>query len=165
MTASVSILLQSRSAAPGYASPAGNQLFNSSELSGPRNASHYSSNLDQLSLKFYRNFKYSDRQLHSLQSIKQWAAEHDAELIVFLNPMNADEAKLIQSIPSTSAALVRFRRDMRALFPDLVDLTEKFPQPSFYFPSDPFHYLPRTGALILERVLSQDRQGSAQSRP
>ena len=51
----------------------------------------------------------------------------------------------------------RFRTEMREIYPDVVDLTESFPDRAAYFPGDPFHYLPETGVQILRKVLVEKR--------
>lgn len=146
---SAGILANVAMGAPAKYSMAGNAIFEIDYT----NHSAYSWVLERLENGPYQNFRYSVKRVEAIKAIKTWAAAHNVRLLVFLNPINADEASLLRRLAMWPLVL-RYRHDMQEIFPELVDFTEAYPDPSNYFPNDPFHYLPQTGVRIVKDVLA-----------
>jgi hypothetical protein len=149
---SLTAVAKAATGAPAHYAPSGNRVMPPGRTAAPPNPVMYADILKVLARQHYGDFRYSERRLGIIAAIKSWADAREIRLVVFLNPINVDEAALLTSL-GADRHLARFRADMRTMFPGLVDFTNSYPQASNYFPGDPFHYLPAVGERLLEQVL------------
>lgn len=143
--------------APGFYSPAGNVIVSADSLAAPSNKLRYERNIKLAVDDRFQDFRYSMRRIGVIKAIRDWAVMRRARLLVFLNPLNADEAALLRALPAWSY-YDRFRSEMREIFPNLTDFTDDYPEASNYMPNDGFHYRPEVGARMIETVLKRHKE-------
>ena len=151
-------VIKSAIGAPGFYSPAGNIIVTAASLAAPSDKLRYERNIKRaLDIRF-RDFHYSVRRIGVIKAIKDWAEMRHARLLVFLSPLNGDEAAVLRTLPAWSY-YDRFRSEMREVFPDLTDFTDDYPGASNYMPDDAFHYRSQVGARMIETVLNRHKEG------
>ncbi len=122
---------------------------------------HYEPALKLLRDQTFQNFRYSEARIAVLREIRDLLKARGIPVVAFVNPENDAVLDLIRGMPA-GAEFARWKADMRAIFPDLVDLTEvsALSEHENYFLHDPYHYLPVTGIRIMEdHILPVARQG------
>lgn len=110
--------------------------------------------LGMLSSVHYRDFRYSEARLEKLRELKALLEERGNPYAVFINPLSRTVLGHLGTMPA-AAELDRLRRDLRSIFPDLIDLSdERWSDSENFFRFDTLHYLPGVGAAFLnEEVL------------
>jgi hypothetical protein len=101
----------------------------------------------------YHDVHYSDRRLEILRRLKTTMAERGVKFLVFINPLNVAVRALIRELAEQD--FQRFRQDVRAILPDIYDLTgEEFESRDFYYRHDPYHYTTLTGGCFINHILA-----------
>jgi hypothetical protein len=137
---------------PPFLLPAGNRNFQSKNYSGP--VIDYSETLNYWRTHTLFDFRYSQERLEILRSIKALLQERKIPYIIFINPENERLMDLIRTVGLYPLNL-RFRRDVRDIFPDLVDLSEsKWKAVDYYRKKDPGHYFPEIGAEMVNEMIA-----------
>jgi len=104
------------------------------------------------------NYIFSERRLDHLRGLKEEMDKRGVELLVFLHPQNQLMRDLMAT-PEYQPHVERFLREMRALFPNLIDLTDsEYAEDRDFFLKDPIHYTPQVSTDFLnEAVIPQAR--------
>ena len=103
----------------------------------------------------YRDFHFSTARIREMRRTKALLDAAGVRTVVFLNPLSRPVLGLIERL-QLRGQLERLRRELRRVFPDLVDLSDsRWSDPSGFFRHDPYHYLPSTGAAFLNQLLEQ----------
>ncbi|WP_341910709.1 hypothetical protein [Ferrovibrio terrae] len=125
------------------------------QADAPFTAPTHAKMIGELRSKHYADFVYAEERVAVLRQMRALLLERRQAHIVFLNPMNRSELALLKEIPA-GAGLERLRRDMKAVFPQAVDLSDgPWSGDAAYFNSDPFHYRPETGVDFMRQLLAQ----------
>jgi hypothetical protein len=103
--------------------------------------------LERLRGRIYGQFRFDDRRFDHLRGVKAWSEDHCVALVTFLNPMST---AVLSQLPQIGADddLARFRAGVRAVFPDVIDLTMTLSDEDHYWRADPDHYYPSVGTRI-----------------
>jgi hypothetical protein len=100
------------------------------------------------------NFHYSEARLAVLQQIKRLLQDRRISLIVLITPDNDSFISLIREIELYPTYL-KFRQDVRRIFPDAFDFSEsQWSGIDYRFKNDPGHFLPTVGTEMIEDVLA-----------
>lgn len=114
--------------------------------------------LNELRKNHFGDFVYAEERVEWMRRIKALLDERGQEHLIFLNPLNRNVLEMLREIPA-GQGLDRLRRDVRAIFPDAVDLTDsRWSADEYFFFADPFHYRPRTGTEFLNHLLTARRR-------
>lgn len=153
---------------PPRLAPAGNRIADRQVARHARMAApDYATTLKMLESRHFADVEYSARRLEVLARLRRVLEDRGIQPIVFFNPLNEQVLALLERLPAR-AAFARFRRDIRRIFPDLVDLSRgRWSDSAHYFRYDPYHYLPAPGAAFLNRdVLAAGcPTGAGRTRP
>lgn len=134
--------------------PAGNrnaeaQLARHAAMPGP----DYDTTLKLLRSRHFAEVQYSERRLRVLARLRDLLERRGIAYAVFINPLNQAVLETLESLPA-HADFQRLRRDLRQIFPDLIDLSEsEWSKAENYFRYDPYHYLPEVGAAFVNRAV------------
>jgi hypothetical protein len=116
----------------------------------------------------YMPYVFSDRRIDDLKKIRDLMAQRGIPLLVQINPVNAEEKALIDSLPSR-VEFDRYRSAVQQVFPTVSDYSgPEYANPKYYFDADPIHFLPSTGAMLvnqqLEKSVSQEQRQMYESQ-
>lgn len=104
--------------------------------------------------KTLRDFRYSQARIVALEQIKTLLGERHIPLIVLITPDNASFIALIHEL-GLYPTYLKFRADMRTIFPDAFDFSEsRWSGIDYRFKSDPGHFLPATGLDMMTEILA-----------
>jgi len=108
------------------------------------------------------NFSFSEWRLQLLREAKQKMEERGVEMLVFIHPQN----KLMRDLLATEEFQPhweRFQREIRTLFPNVVDLSDsEYSEDRDFFLKDPVHYTPKVSTDFLnEAVIPQSKRYQA----
>jgi hypothetical protein len=141
------------------------------ERSGTRHIDrdHYDSQLHVLLTQHYTPYVFSDRRVHDLEKIRDLMAQRGIPVVALIDPVNEEDMALIDSLPA-KADFERYRQEVKRVFPDAADFSgPEYADPKYYFDWDPVHFLPSTGAMLvnqeLAKVASPDRRREYDANP
>jgi len=131
--------------------------------------------LDMLTNYHFADFQFSERRVAALSELRDLLASRSNPYVAFINPLNREVLRLLATLPAAQSAFERFRDEVRAVFPDVVDLADsRWSDPELYFRFDPYHYLPEVGAaftnqeilpLLADRRAGESGRGIRPDRP
>jgi len=103
----------------------------------------------------YARFAFSEMRVERLRALRDWLEERGVRYVVVLNPENAVlQREVVDADPFLRETFERYQREMRMLFPGLIDLSKsRYAAKKGYFYEDPQHYLPATGARFMNEVV------------
>ncbi len=115
---------------------------------------NYRDQIEHLRTVNYANFKYSEHREKTLRTIRDKLRAKGIPLIGFLDPLNDRELPLLKEM-GLSESYKRFISATTQTFGDsaIVPLQE-YGDPSYYYDFDPIHFLPETGAEIINRMVA-----------
>jgi hypothetical protein len=118
--------------------------------------------VEHLMANHYRDFAFSEARLAVLREMRAVLEAKGGPYRVFVSPLAAPVVARLRADPAARAQQERFRRELRAVFPDLVDLSEsRYSAPENFFRFDPLHYLPEAGARFMNEAVLRDWCGGA----
>jgi len=110
------------------------------------------------------NFVYCEKRLTMLKQIRDTLKQRGVKLVVFLHPQHEQALQFLER-PEFAAHQKRFLKDLRGIFPVVVDLTKEYPDDRFYFTNDRLHYFPWVSTEFLNaRVIPLLEQTSHDAR-
>ncbi len=129
----------------------------------------YDSQMKVLRTDHYTPYVFSERRIEVLKKIRDLMAKRGITLIVQMNPVHAEDKQLIDSLRIT-ADFERYRSIVREVFPDAADFSgSMYADPKYFFDWDPIHFLPSTGAMLvnqeLEKIASEEARRKYESNP
>jgi len=102
---------------------------------------------------FLENYVYSTRRMAMLRNLRDEMERRQVALVVFLHPQHEQVLDWLRD-PAIATDLARFNQDIRAIFPDVIDLTDgKFSDPARYYSGDFLHYHPSTAVEMFEEAI------------
>ena len=103
----------------------------------------------------YRGFRFSEKRLQVLQSIRMLLDEHNIKYVVLINPISHHVMTLIKA-HNLGAALDRLRRELRRSFNNMHDFSRvALNRPATFFSFDPVHYKPSLGKELVNGALCE----------
>ncbi len=120
---------------------------------------NFQPSFEQFRQTFARGFVLSEARLAALRTIRDTMESRGVELVVFLHPQNRLMRDLMDA-PEFREAAARFEQEIRAIFPDLIDLTDSvYSEDQAFFLTDPIHYTPQVSTDFLNReVIPRSRR-------
>jgi len=131
--------------------------MNKREKAGTRHVdrANYDSQLNVLRTQHYTPYIFSERRVEVLKKIRDLMAKRGIALIVQINPVNVEDKRLIDGLRITSD-FKHYREVIKEVFPDAADFTgPEYADPKYYFDWDPIHFLPSTGAMLVNQELEK----------
>lgn len=118
----------------------------------------YKQQISDFASTWYVAFSLSNGPKKLLSDIKAMLAQRGVRLIVLINPVNSQELAEIKDL-GLEGDFNQYRADVRAIFPDAHDFSEgEYSAPRYFFDRDPVHFLPSTGAKIINSVVGEEIQ-------
>lgn len=110
--------------------------------------------VDYWRTKTLANFQYSETRLDVLKNIGTLMKKRGIPMKVFITPDNESFINLIRQM-NLYPFYLRFRAEVRQAFPESIDFSEsQWSELKYRFKNDPGHFLPSTGAALIEDVLA-----------
>jgi hypothetical protein len=111
--------------------------------------------LSVLKTQHYTPYVFSERRVEVIKKLRDRIAKRGIPLIVIIDPINVEDRQLIDSLRLTSE-LERYRAVVKDAFPDAADFSgPEYADPKYFFDWDPIHFLPSTGAMLVNQVLEK----------
>lgn len=116
-----------------------------------------------VSKTMFKNFRLSEARFEILREIKQMLERRGQRYAVFLNPVSPGGLAFFKRKGLLEASF-EFRKRVREIFPDTIDLTDgAYSRKEFFYKRDSLHYLPHIGATFIDEILVQ--RGCVKGRP
>ncbi len=126
----------------------------------------YSEGIPYLEQHHFKDYRFSEKRLAALESLKAVLAERGIPLVVILNPMNEAIRARIRERPDLERQYERFKTEMRSVFPDLLDLTEgPAAAKAGFYKLDPLHFRPETGTRFLNETVIPELNSRLEPTP
>jgi hypothetical protein len=116
---------------------------------------HYDSQLHVLLTQHYVPYVFSERRVHDLEKIRDLMAARGIIVVAMIDPVNQEDMALIDSLPA-KADFAHYREEVKRIFPNAADFSgPAYADPKYYFDWDPVHFLPSTGAMLVNQELAK----------
>lgn len=116
-----------------------------------------------VAISMFKNFRLSEARFEILREIRQMLERRGQRYAVFLNPVSPGGLAFFKSQGLLEASF-EFRKRVREIFPDTIDLTDgAYSRKEFFYKTDSLHYLPHIGAKFIDEILEQ--RGCVKGRP
>ncbi len=126
----------------------------------PGCAGVYQQLYDQAVQGHFGRYVYSEQRVHTFREIRRLLSERRLPYVVLIAPEHRDFLPVLGRA-DLAPQWARFRSDVSASFENVCDFSDgSFADPSLYYTFDPFHYLPETGALMVNQCLQRHGVGS-----
>lgn len=119
----------------------------------------YSDGIPYLEEHHYKNYLFSEERLERLRELRRTLETRDIPFVAILNPMNEAVRERIREREDLEPLFQRFKQELRAIFPDLLDLSEsRFADKHGFYKLDPLHFRPETGTELLNEIVIPELQ-------
>lgn len=103
----------------------------------------------------FGRFSYSMARVETFRQIRELLNARGIRYVVVINPEHAAFWPIVRG-PRLDAISNRFKADVMSSFDNVCDyFTEEYAEPTLYYATDPFHYLPDTGARLVNECLAR----------
>jgi len=97
----------------------------------------------------YKDYHLNEERFQYMQKLKQLLDDRHEKYIIFINPMQEDHWKVLH-LTGNYEAFWKWVIRLKGIFPDIKYFPEgQYSQRELYLKSDPSHYLPFVGAMIV----------------
>ncbi|MFT3722025.1 MAG: hypothetical protein QM773_00445 [Hyphomonadaceae bacterium] len=137
------------------------QIFNESKLKlheaclNPPGCIERARQLTEAALEgHFGRFVYSETRVHTMEQIRTILRQRNIRYVVLIGP---EHEVFLPALMSDRLApfFQRFKSDVRRIFPDACDFADgSYANPANYYSWDPFHYLPKTGARLINQCIT-----------
>lgn len=114
---------------------------------------------------YYSDFRFSEARLEALREIKALLEAQGVAYRVFVNPLSDSVLALLERLPARRD-FARFRRELRAIFPGLIDAATgtRFSADDQHYHFDPYHLRPEPTLRFVNEIVLGDLCGHPPDR-
>ncbi|OAN49230.1 hypothetical protein A6A04_03705 [Paramagnetospirillum marisnigri] len=119
---------------------------------GQHSAELTEAGLDGVVRLLFGNWRYSVTQVVALEHLRDVLAARGVKAVVYINPMGPTLTARLEALGLVKD-FQQFRADIRRIFPESIDYSDRITEPERFYPADPMHFPPDTGTLMVRQSL------------